>query len=252
MTALGYSKNKAPMAELARYLPLQKLEAMAVNTAPDSEYLASCQSYLMGMAGLLPSQRGRLNPTDTWAEKLENIWANGGEAACLSFSDWHFFKVRPGNHPLRRLASMSHLLLRYRPKGLLAGLEDSLTKDNAFHSLEQALVVIPEGYWRCYLDFGIPAVGAAPALLGKERAADIIVNVLLPFFYAGGTAAQGERALAIYRDCRAPAENTLVKHMRQQLGLGRYLISNARRQQGLIHIYQTFCLEGKCGRCPLG
>jgi hypothetical protein len=254
MTALGYSKNKAPMAELARRLPLQTLETLTVNNTPDNEYLARCQAYLAGAAGLLPSQRERLpvnEPAGSWAEKLENIWANGGEAACLSLSDWHFFKVRPGNHPLRRLAAVSHLLLRYREKGLLVWLEERFMEDNAFHSLEEGLMVAADGYWGCYMEFGVPAAGAAPALLGKERAGDIIINVLLPFAYARGPAAQGKRALDIYRQCRAPAENTLVKHMRQQLKLSRSFISNARQQQGLIHIYQTFCLEGGCGQCPL-
>ena len=172
----------------------------------------------------------------------------------MSTKDWHFFKVRPGNHPVRRIAAMSHLLLRYRQKGLLAGLEDRLkevTADSGVRSLEQALLVAPDSYWGCYLDFGIPAGGAAPALLGKERAADIIVNVLLPFAFARGPAEQGEKVLNIYRGYRAPAENTLVKHMRQQLGIRTYLIDTARRQQGLIHIYQTLCLEGSCNKCPL-
>ena len=251
MTALGYSKNKTPMAELSRHLPLKKLETMVTSATPDNDYLAWYQSYLIGAAGLLLSQRQVPKPAGGWVETLENIWANIGEAACVPYENWHFFKVRPGNHPVRRLAAMSHLLLRYREGGLLANLEEKLKEEDSIRSLEQGLVVAPDGYWSNYLDFGIPSVGAAPALLGKERAADIIINVLLPFFYARDTAAQGERVLDIYRGCRAPAENTLVKHMRRQLGVGRYLISNARRQQGLIHIYQTFCLEGRCRQCPL-
>jgi hypothetical protein len=39
--------------------------------------------------------------------------------------------------------------------------------------------------------------------------------------------------------------------MRQQLGIGRYLVNTVCRQQGLIHIYQTHCLEGRCNKCPL-
>ncbi|MGD0781007.1 MAG: DUF2851 family protein [Dehalococcoidales bacterium] len=257
MTALGYSKNKEAMAELASRLLLQELEAPLI-AVPDSEQLAWCQSWLMGMAGLLPSQRLGYKPLsiciEDWEEKLEKIWAEGGMRACLSIKDWHSYKVRPGNHPVRRIAAMSYLLLRYRQKGLLSGLEDRLKEvkaDSGAHFLEQALLVKPDSYWGCYLDFGIPAVGAPPALLGKERAADIIVNVLLPFSYARGLAEQGEKVLSLYRGYHAPAENTLIKHMRQQLGLGRYLIDTARRQQGLIHIYQTMCLEGRCDVCPL-
>ncbi|MHB8105496.1 MAG: DUF2851 family protein [Dehalococcoidales bacterium] len=258
MTALGYSKNKAAMAELATRMPLESLEAIAPDQIPDSEYLVQCQSRLISMAGLLPSQREAWQLTNNfiedWEAILENKWAGWDIPAHMSAKDWHFFKVRPGNQPVRRIAAMSYLLLRYRHKGLLAGLEDRLKDIGAakeIHSLEEALLVPPDSYWSRYLDFCIPAYGIVPALLGQERAADIIVNVLLPFAYARGLKEQHEKTLTIYRDCRAPAENSLVKHMRQQLGISRFLVSTARRQQGLIHIYKTFCLEGVCSECPL-
>jgi len=117
--------------------------------------------------------------------------------------------------------------------------------------LEQAILVAPDGYWSNYLDFGIPARGVAPALLGSGRAADMVINVILPFAHARGPAAQSEKSMEIYRHYRATAENTLVKHMRSQLGTSKPFVAGARRQQGLIHIYKTLCAEGKCGECPL-
>jgi len=255
MTALGYSKNKETMAELSRLMPLAKVEALASEGISDEEYHARCQACLLGAAGLLPSQRaGRDKFSEDWEERLENIWAALGTTESMSADDWHFFKIRPGNYPPRRIAAMSCLLLRYCHQGLSAGLEEKTKQaleDNDGNALEAGLLVIADGFWRCYADFGIPSSGITPALLGKERAADIVINVLLPFCYAGSMAADGEKALNIYRKYRASAENTLVKHMRQQLGITRGFVNTARRQQGLIHIYQTFCLEGKCGQCPL-
>ena len=258
MTALGYSKNKRQMQELAGRMPLTKLETAAVIEMPDNEYLAQCQSLLMGAAGLLPSQRGSSYPfdgySDNWEVELENIWAKSGERSRISVADWRFFKVRPGNHPVRRLAAMSHLLLRYRKKGLLAGLEEKLTESgngNTSRSLEQALMVAPDLYWGCYLDFRVPARGAAPALIGSGRAADMVINVLLPFAYATGPVNRSKRALNIYRNYGAPEENALVEHMRRQLGASRAFNDGALRQQGLIHIYKTRCSEGRCGECPL-
>jgi len=129
MTALGYSKNKQPMEELAGRMALKKLEN-APDEMPRNAYLARCQALLIGAAGMLPSQRGAGYTTeeyiDNWEAKLENIWANCREQAHMSAADWRFFKVRPGNHPVRRLAAMSYLLLHYREKGLLAGLEEKL------------------------------------------------------------------------------------------------------------------------------
>ena len=258
MLALGYSKNKEPMEELADRVPLKKLETAALDKAPDIEYLARCQALLTGAAGLLPSQHGERYPDEEqigdWEEKLENIRSNSGEKTGMSAADWSFFKVRPGNHPVRRLAAMSHLLLRYRKKGLLAGLEEKLSEaaeDSGSHWLEQALLIAPDSYWSRFLDFGVPASGMVPALLGKERAAEIIINVLLPFRFARGPAERSEEAMGIYREYGAPAENTLVKHMRKQLGISKQLVASARRQQGLIHIYKTLCSQGKCGKCPV-
>lgn len=257
MTALGYSKNKQPMEDLAGRMPLNRLET-ATGEMPDNEYMARCQALLIGTAGLLRSQRGAGYPyheyLEGWEAKLENLWASSGGRKSMSAAVWRFFKVRPGNHPIRRLAAMSYLLLRYREKGLLTGLAEKLQdagEDNRSCFLEQALLVAPDSYWSNYLDFGVPARGAAPALLGSGRAADIVINVLLPFSYVTGPPKQNKKAMVIYQDYISPAENALVNHMRTQLGISKPFIAGARRQQGLIHIYKTLCVEGKCHECPM-
>ncbi len=51
MVALGYAKNKDAMAELARRMPLHRLEAVASERMSDIECLAGYQARLMGMAG---------------------------------------------------------------------------------------------------------------------------------------------------------------------------------------------------------
>ncbi len=122
MTALGYTKNKQPMAELAARLPLRRLEALAVKNLPDDEYLAGCQGLLLGAAGLLPLLTKEKIPEDAWLKKLGYYWQSS-RPGIITDSRWNFFKVRPGNHPVRRLAAMSHLLYRYKDRGLLDGLQ---------------------------------------------------------------------------------------------------------------------------------
>jgi hypothetical protein len=262
MGALGYTKNKSPMKELARRMPLPRLVAAASGEIPRDEYLARYQALLLGMAGLLPSQRiGRYRLEDTaeaWVDRLEKAWAAFGQTATMSAGDWCYFKVRPGNFPHRRLAAMSYLLLRYRDEGMLAGLIHELEKaspDNGRGELESSLLVAAEGYWERNLDFGSPAGRVVPALLGESRAEVIVVNVLLPFAVAWGQTnsrpALAEKALEIYRHYPALAENTLEKHMKRQLGISRCLVNSARRQQGLIHVYKTLCSQGRCLECPL-
>jgi len=169
--------------------------------------------------------------------------------------DWRSFKVRPGNLPRRRLAAMSYLLLRYRDEGPLAGLGRALensTSENTRNRLEGSLVVAASDYWAENLDFGLPARGPVPALLGADRASIIIVNVLLPFVAAWGRPALAEKAAETYRRYPALAENAPERHMRHQLGANRLVVNSVRRQQGLLHVFKTFCVQGKCPECPLG
>jgi hypothetical protein len=263
MIAFGYSKNKEPMAQLAGLLPLAELEEVMAEEGPDSACLALLQSQLLGTAGLLPSQSLRpqhsrvyLKPglPDPFEIELEQLWKNHNPG--MPFSAWHFFKVRPGNSPVRRIAAMSYLLVRFRKQGIFSGLQDALENDIHGRALEQALLVTAEDYWERCLDFGIPVSGKSPALIGEDRSAEIIINVVLPFFAAYGHAIGplplADKALEIFRLFPSPPENSLEKHMRQQLGIPPEIAATAQKRQGLIHLYKTFCTQGKCGVCPLG
>jgi hypothetical protein len=256
LRALGFARNKHPMAKLAGRLPLSKLEAALPAHLTNGEWLAGCQALLMGTAGLLPSQR-RSGPTSRWAEKLEEMWRAGGGTAAMPADEWQSFKTRPGNLPVRRLAAMGYLLLRYRHEGLLAGLLEYLDRlpGEGPPGLESGLVVAAEGPWAAELDFGIPAGRNPPALLGNGRAADIVINVLLPFAAAWGRSLRrpdlAGKARELYRAYPRAAENTLERHMRAQAGLDRRLVNSARRQQGLLHVFKTRCSQGGCTECEM-
>ena len=261
MGALGYTKNKIPMIELARRMPLDRLTASLSGEEPD-DYLARCQGWLMGMAGLLPSPRTGCRWHDSgnngWVDRLERAWESYGEKAAMSAGDWSYFKMRPGNFPRRRIAAISYLLLRYRKEGLLAGVIHRLEEaspDDRGSGLEGSMQVAAEGFWGSNLDLDTPCSRHIPALLGVNRARVIVVNVLLPFAVAWSQfddrPAPEEKALEIHRRYPALPENTLERHMRRQLGIGRLSVNSARRQQGLIHIYRTRCSQGKCEGCPL-
>lgn len=253
LTALGYSKNKEAMADLADFLPAQKLEGADGGDIPEATYRDGLQALMLGTAGLLPSQRhlpGTPGLAREYVGKLEGRWAAYGQKPQMKFDDWRYYKVRPGNIPIRRIVAMSYLLTRYRGRGLLYGWQDILGKSGGNgHLLEGALCVPADGYWGQYYDFGLPVRGRAPALLGRDRAADIIVNVLLPFYAT--LPEQADTARKIWQCYRPPAENSLEKHVRQQLNLKPADTANARRRQGLIHIYKTYCTQGRCRDCPL-
>ncbi len=184
MEALGYSRNKLPCLELARSLPLKALESIAREESSDEECLARLQALLLGTAGLLPSQRpARLLRPDVRVQKLERLWISSRRTAAMPYAAWSLFKVRPNNYPIRRIAGMSHLILRYREKGLLEGLLDAVReaqgKETHLH-LEAALTVNADGYWSNHFDFGLCVKERSP-LIGEGRAAVMAVNAVLPF-----------------------------------------------------------------------
>jgi len=262
MSALGYSKNKLPFLELARRLPLQILESAAQDEMADEECLARQQALLLGTAGLLPSQRpdwhGKNKPDDNWIAKLERLWTSSHQTKAMSPNAWHLFKVRPNNFPVRRIVAMSYLVLRYREKRILAEVINMVKEvpvNQGHYQLEKGLLVTTNGYWASHFDFGLGRRIRNPTLLGTRRAADIAVNVILPFTLAWSQLhSQPElvnKALSLYYSYPKLAVNAVESHMSHQLGLSSDLINSARRQQGLIHIYNTLCTQGRCGSCRL-
>ena len=110
MRALGYSKNMEPFEELAHKMPLNFIEKMEPR-----ESLATKQAWLLGIAGLLPSQhsQGKL-PNEKEFQELEQIWQlTGKKAKTMNKSDWQFSHVYPSNSPLRRIVAQSYILQRY-------------------------------------------------------------------------------------------------------------------------------------------
>jgi len=263
MGALGYSKNKIPFLELASRLPLQTLESITHYQLSDEECLARLQALLLGTAGLLPSQcpnwYRRNQADDNWIDKLEGLWASSCHTRVMSCDAWYLFKVRPNNFPVRRIVAMSYLILRYGRRGLLEEVVDMVGKAptrKGYHRLEKGFMVTTKGYWASHFNFDSDSRLTTMTLLGRRRAADIVVNVLLPFTYAWSKLTlQPElerKALDFYRSYPRLTVNTVGRHMMNQLGLSSRLVNSAQRQQGLIHIYNTLCTQGRCNCCQLG
>ncbi len=121
--------------------------------------------------------------------------------------------------------------------------------------LEDSLIVFGDGYWQDHFDFDVGAKTRKSALLGHGKAAEIIINVILPFAFSWGEIAgeEGlkEKAIELYDHYPKLAENELTSHMVRQLCLEDMADFTACRQQGLIHIFRNYCREGRCSECLL-
>jgi len=252
MRALGYAKNTEPFQELADRIPLCSLESR--------EGLALKQALLLGSAGLLPSQRRqRKFSRQKEVRELEQIWRSEGRGIkAMTEDDWSFSRIYPNNSPVRRIIAQSYLLERYCEGKLLAGILH-LVKEapllNGHQALENRLTVTGDGHWRDHFDFDVRSKTKISALLANNKAGEIAVNVILPFaFYCGESAGDAklmQKATDLYRNYPKLAENCLTRHMTKQLCLDDRFDFTACHQQGLIHIFHSYCREGRCADCPL-
>jgi hypothetical protein len=208
---------------------------------------------------------------------------------------WQFFRLRPSNFPTRRLAGLSALLLKFFRDGLLehlAGIFLSSLKPKALVTeLLNYFICAADDFWRTHYDF-LPAGhgrrkktarakvtmrnktenGNSPAaaddritisqtdygdLIGRDRALDILVNIVLPALWHYGRQA-GDAHLQnlvqeVYGSFPRLQENRITRAMRQQLSqqfpVSRGVATSALTQQGLIHLQKLYCRPLRCEEC---
>ena len=184
LEALGYSRNRAPFLELSRRVPWAVLLETGLNT-PLDQRASRIEGLLLEASGL----RG-----------------SASRGTPISPSAWCFAGIRPANQPGRRIAGAARLLTRYVDTGLLPALLP-LIAGGTFQEVRRAFTVS----------------GNDSTLIGKGRAVEIVVNVVLPFFHAW---ASTERDAALATCClnlaqAAPRleENELTREMATLLDL---------------------------------
>ena len=130
-----------------------------------------------------------------------------GATPVVSREEWKLFRVRPANHPSRRLLGMAALLDRAWDEGL-ASWSASLVAEGGVAGVRSALTVAGDG---------------GGALIGADRASDLAVNVVLPFARAWGNqtrdAGLSARALALYRAWPPLQENAVTQEAARLLGV---------------------------------
>ncbi len=253
LEALGYSRNRQPFQELAERAPWETLAGLVAGKAPH-ERRPLLEALLFGHSGLLPSQRESVKEADPDVRELERLWSRYGGGK-VHAPGWQHFRVRPENAPLRRVAAAAALVERFLPIGLLAGLAGQLESDDpSAAGLRESLTVTRDGYWARHLDFG-RASGLNPTLVGKGRASDMVVNVVLPFFHSWAEERRDtwlrNRCLELYRAHPPLSENRIIREMERMLvpdGAGK-VATTAIQQQGLIGLYKRRCKGLLCQGC---
>ena len=215
--ALGYAANRRPFRRLAHLVPLSTIATL--RGEPGGTRLLAIQALLLNAAGLLSfKEAGEQAPS------LDGLLAHLPRTGRLPDGAWQLFRVRPANHPARRVIGAARLMDRFIDTGPVATLETSIDP-RAPALLVQRL--------------------AAPPYIGVSRAREMAVNVVLPFMHALAGLRRdmtlGTRCLEVYRSFPGLADNEITRETKRLLtSQSRSVtIEGARRHQGLIHIYNV-------------
>ncbi|MDA8217302.1 MAG: hypothetical protein M0Z94_06750, partial [Dehalococcoidales bacterium] len=223
-----------PFRELAARLPLAELHALA-HTVPAGERTDFFARALLARGGLTPE-----TPCPT---------VDGTYLAPMRREQWRIAGIRPANQPERRLRGVARLLAAYADDGLARRLcldWPEAPPRRACLDLRRRLVVRGSGEGN-----------TAGNLIGPGRAADVVVNVLLPFTLAyadlHSLPALREAVLAAYGQHRRLAENEITRAMTTTLlspQRRKAAPRTARRQQGLLQLFKRYCDYRRCAECP--
>jgi len=249
--ALGYKQNRVPFRQLARRLPLERL-----NEEADGNCLRG-YALLLGVSGLMPSSTDTRwdGETRLFVRGLWDIWwkkQNDWAGRSISPSVWCRSGIRPQNHPVRRLAAAAALFCRSDSIAQqVLDLDTANAKDwyrRAAGLLETACVM---PYWKHRLGFTGTAARSEVALLGSWRVAAILSNVFVPFLKA-----LNQPTDSLLQHLPAEQDNSLIRRTAHSL-FGRdhnpACYRTGLRQQGLLQIFYDFCLNDRnaCRNCRL-
>lgn len=238
--ALGYKSNKLPFLLLAQRLPPGMLRRRR----------AGLEALLFGVSGFLTDTDLAVGPEGTRAY-LRGVWEHWWPCRCefaaltLPARLWKCGGVRPMNHPHRRVAALAELVRRWSRARAAFDLAEPDTLRHFFARLSHP-------FWDYHYTLTGRAAPRRMALVGPERVAAILVNVVLPW-----TLRQKNAAYEKLHALPAPDFNLAVRTAALRLFGAEAkrvpLLKTAVHQQGLLQIYEDFCCQdvSDCIHCKL-
>jgi hypothetical protein len=246
-TALGYKENKLPFTLLTQRLSLRLLR----------ENVEACEALLFGIAGFLQTTDLDIYKKSA-REYVRQLWdrwwpyRDDLQRFILPQKTWHISGTRPLNHPQRRLAALA-VLVREWPRLQRASGKSSVAAANEFFQ------AMKHSFWNSHYTLTSKASPKEMALIGESRAADILANVLFPFWAAHELKTPASPGTQLWTDyAKLPAQ---LSNRRLETAAARLFGSDPRRQQflrtvahqqGLLQIYEDFCMQDNsdCAQCP--
>jgi hypothetical protein len=255
---MGYAKNRVPFRALSHNL---RLEMLRQCTITDSQTM---MALLFGAAGLLPPARSiHDRESSAYLRPLRRRWKELRpllRIPLLHEADWLFFRLRPGNFPTARLATLCFLLPSLFDSDGLRRLIGTFSIEGwavskRIAALTRLFDCVPDDFWRNHVTFSEEA-GRRGARLGRDRIIELLINTVVPVALLYGRLFRHQalqcHAQNVYDALPASQDNTVTRTIRKQLLRSTIVPQSAWMQQGMIQLYKLYCTQNRCGQCEIG
>lgn len=242
---LGYLHNQRAFVILSQRLPLRRLL---------KEDKLSREALLFGVSGFLEALAPdrAAEATRSYLGRLWSRWWKLREE-CQRWlvprhmPRWKLSAIRPGNHPQRRLGSLSAMLDNWSAvsRPLLDATRWSLP------AWSGTMSELTHDFWSTHYTLLAAPAEKPVALVGETRVREMLANVVYPLLVPERT-----RLWAEYLELPALLDNQKVRRAALRLfGGGERARAFDRKlfhHQGLLQIFEDFCLEdhSACADCP--
>ncbi|HYR22866.1 MAG TPA: DUF2851 family protein [Chthoniobacterales bacterium] len=245
--ALGYKENKLPFTLIAQRFSLKNLR----------KNMGDAEAILFGLASFLetPDLAAYKKSARHYVRELWDRWwphRDELQRLILPAKIWKLSSTRPANHPQRRLAALSILVHQW------TALRRALSK-RSVSAVEKFFEALDHPFWKSHYTVTANASPKPMALIGESRVADILANVVFPFWRAEDadpSTSLGTSVWADYAKLTARLTNRRLETAATRLfgddPRRREFTKTVARQQALLQIYEDFCLQDNsdCAHCP--
>ena len=257
--ALGYSKNKLQMMNLAQAANIPFLSKIE----EDGVLIEKYEAALLHISGLANSKESVTEQkSKEYLERISLHWnsiRSFYDGKLFDETQWHFFRLRPQNFPTVRIAGGARFLKELIHNNLIGTLAKKILEIHnlsvLINSLRSIFVVKSDGFWRNHYVLDQSANGEIKYFIGASRADEIVVNVILPFFAVYfevfGNQNVSKKILKIYGTYQQKSENQIITDVAEALDLNEQM-KQTIYAQGMIELFRNFCSKNKCLECEIG
>ena len=238
LIGVGFKVNSMPMEQLGILLPFKVIKKHVDN-------LFQLEALLFGVSGLLQTNEVEDSYFTSLKKEFHHLSAMYNlDSKCMNASEWKFLRLRPANFPTLRIAQVAAFL--HKKSSLFRW----LIEVPAHKELSAGIRNTTSPYWQIHYRFN--TVGEkVPSKMGKKSFENLVINVVVPLLISYSKIKLDDSLLdrAIrFLEAITPEKNNIINNW-ESLGLTP---SSSAQSQGLIELYNEFCIKKRCLDCNIG